>query len=520
MKEHVGTPTGPVQYPFRALAVLLCIGALLAAPTQRAAAQAEDEGGAEATAAPSSPRRSPTSVGYGRRALPSLMHVGIAAPGPTGVAFGATLGFGSTSYDDVSVTRLQGELAASIRALPWLTAWLDLHGRYDMHDAIDSGGVGDPRLGVRFTAPETGPLLLGFDAVVLIPGADAPSVEFGGLTIDAVALLGFAPEGTGLTIGSRIGFRLDGTSETVDGQRSLRPEERISFGVSEFNSLLLGLGVAYRTGPLEVLGEFSWDVALGGEAPTATTAPMRIGGGARYFASDTFQLELTAEGSMSTRPTLAPGQPLYAIEPSIQVLAGIRIVPFDAPPAVVARTTDGPTRPTPTTGPTTGTIRGTVLGPDGAAIEGARVAIVADDATREATTDAQGAFSFTEVLPGEINIVIEREGFKLVERTVTLAGGATVDVSGDEAVRLEPLTPVGSLRGLIRSFDGRGLRATIRVEPIGIELQSSDDGTFEMDVPPGSYTVRVTAAGFRSQERSVQVEANGVTVLNADLRRR
>ena len=38
-----------------------------------------------------------------------------------------------------------------------------------------------------------------------------------------------------------------------------------------------------------------------------------------------------------------------------------------------------------------------------------------------------------------------------------------------------------------------------------------------VDVPPGAYEVQIVAAGYETQKRRVQVEENGVTLLNIDL---
>jgi hypothetical protein len=49
-------------------------------------------------------------------------------------------------------------------------------------------------------------------------------------------------------------------------------------------------------------------------------------------------------------------------------------------------------------------------------------------------------------------------------------------------------------------------------------LDSTDaQGYFEIDLPPGSYTVRLRAFGYVSQNRRIAVEENGVTVLNVEL---
>jgi HSP20 family molecular chaperone IbpA len=65
--------------------------------------------------------------------------------------------------------------------------------------------------------------------------------------------------------------------------------------------------------------------------------------------------------------------------------------------------------------------------------------------------------------------------------------------------------------------------AQIRIEPEaadtggGSELRA-EGGRFEIDVAPGRYRVTISAPGFETQNRKVEVEENGVTLLNVDLR--
>ena len=89
----------------------------------------------------------------------------------------------------------------------------------------------------------------------------------------------------------------------------------------------------------------------------------------------------------------------------------------------------------------------------------------------------------------------------------------------EPAVQQPASKPAGQLRGLIRSWKGDGLRATIRVEPLGVQAQTDEEGAFAVDVPPGAYQVHIVTKGFRTQTRDVRIEENGVTVINADLRR-
>jgi Carboxypeptidase regulatory-like domain len=86
-------------------------------------------------------------------------------------------------------------------------------------------------------------------------------------------------------------------------------------------------------------------------------------------------------------------------------------------------------------------------------------------------------------------------------------------------VQLAPAPPTGQVRGLVRSFSGAGLKARVRIEPLGKEIQTDAAGTFQLDVPPGTYEVMVEAAGHEAQRRRVEVPEDGVVILNADLLR-
>jgi hypothetical protein len=65
----------------------------------------------------------------------------------------------------------------------------------------------------------------------------------------------------------------------------------------------------------------------------------------------------------------------------------------------------------------------------------------------------------------------------------------------------------------------RATRARVRIEPLGTEIQTDPAGNFQADVPPGKYEVVVEAPGHRAQHRHVDVAADGVVILNADLSR-
>jgi hypothetical protein len=93
---------------------------------------------------------------------------------------------------------------------------------------------------------------------------------------------------------------------------------------------------------------------------------------------------------------------------------------------------------------------------------------------------------------------------------------APAAVSADAAAAA-PADGHAQVRGHVRSFSGEPLRATIRVKPRDLKASTDEQGYFELDVPPGKYTVHLRSNGYASQDRRVVVEPNGVTVLNVEL---
>src|SRR5215475_6384031 len=77
-----------------------------------------------------------------------------------------------------------------------------------------------------------------------------------------------------------------------------------------------------------------------------------------------------------------------------------------------------------------GMITGTVKDPNGAVVTGAQVTVrsEATGETRDAVTDNQGRFKVEGLASGSYKITINRDGFKTVERAVSIETGKTATV--------------------------------------------------------------------------------------------
>lgn len=516
------------------------ISVLLASPT---VAHAGDE-----------PRDVAATVGAMSSGLPGLGRVGVAAPkhlahaaASLGLGYGVTEARQDPTAEAGAHHRAMGSLAVMAQPLRFLAAALVLDGRYDKHpdDAFgsNSSAVGEPRLFVRASKAFSRSLAFGAQLGLWIPGGEAPSLRPKASTLDAQLLATYAPQGTDLVLALNTGYRLDQSAETLtDAERPrLRRGDRLSLNLSDFNAVLLGAGASKRLGgersrlrPVEVLGEITWDILVGRGAPTATQSPLRLGFGARYHVREeearggAVQIELRGELALSARAPSGPTDALVPTDPRFAMTVGLRWVPaFGAKtsPAPGRRGTAEPARGGAAGAATaaSGAVNGRVTSESGEPIPSARVVVTeppdgaAAPNERSAETGADGSFTLSELRVGRARVVVTADGYEdaTAETTIVEAGApAPVAVSVVMKKKIRP----GQLRGLVRSFSGKPLAATIRVEPIGVETKTDADGTFRLDVPPGAYEVVIAAPGHAGQRRPVQLEENGVTILNADLR--
>lgn len=454
-------------------------------------------------------------VGRQPSGLPGVGRVGFASDNPRTLVASGTGGLAITEPQANEVGdhyRYFGGLAAAVQPLRFLSAALMFDGRLESHGTAQSTALGEPRAVVRAAQGVTRSLAVGAQVDLLVPGAEFPSFRPDASRLDARALATIAPPGMEFALAFNVGYRRDGTSNILSGEERarIRTGDKLALGISDFDAVLLGVGASKRLGSgSEVIGEFGWDVLLGSNAPSAVASPLRIGGGARHhLVNGSVQLEALIVVGVGERPAVTLFAP---IEPRIAFNFGVRwILPFDKPPP---DTTTKPPVDT-TVKPSeiaAGTVQGRVKSEGGEPIANARV--TAGD-ERAGDTAADGSFKIDNVKTGRVRVTAKAAGFDDIAIDVDVDANKSASA---ELVMKKTIKP-GQLRGLVRSFNGKPLVATVRVEPIGTEVKTDADGTFTIDVPPGAYEVSVSAPGHSPQKRPVQVEENGVTVLNADLR--
>lgn len=149
----------------------------------------------------------------------------------------------------------------------------------------------------------------------------------------------------------------------------------------------------------------------------------------------------------------------------------------------------------------TGTVTGVVTGPDGAPLGGVEVVVAAGDfaaQTATLTTGTPGSFTVTDIpTPGTYTVTFSLEGYVSETRQAGFLTPATVPGVSVQLRRAD-----ASIRGTV-SGGGRAIAgATVELTDGEITRNTAtaanpNGGYVFTNVPPGSYTLAVTASGFR-----------------------
>jgi len=456
-------------------------------------------------------------IGHGESALPAVDTVPVLAPGSEPLRFNAALGYGYTEgvLDAGDAHhRSEASVALSYAPLDSLSLAARFDARLDAHVSEGGGDEGALTQGWLIARAQhaLGPTLhAGAELGVRFPGATEVLETFAGTTPELRAGLSFWPEQTRTSLSASAGFRLDRAKESAPARERLTLNDRVGLGASDSHALLLGLSATRSYGALDVLGEWSWDVYVGSRAPDALESPMRLSAGGRYFLSRALHVQLLAGASPSARPAIRADGPLYVIEPRLWIAAGIGGsfggAPRQARP--VAQVTATPVVPPPA--PSVYTVSGRVF--DGSSQLPLAEAAIEVPGHASTVSANDGSFAIQGVPEGASELHVRAQGFRDFSLPLEAAkGDAPLEIA------LARDLPEAQIRGTVRSYRGKAVAGLVHVQPGDLVRTLDAEGSFEIDVAPGEYTVLITAKGYVPQERRVRVEKGDVTVITVELR--
>jgi hypothetical protein len=354
---------------------------------------------------------------------------------------------------------------------------------------------------------------LGVEAAAFLPAG--PDIATSASAVSADGKLLLSGHGRHLVVAGHAGYRLDRSAEAAEDAPRLRFGDRSALGASEYHQALVGLGLGYTLGRTLLFAEATGQLLLGG--PKLAQSPLWLSLGVRRpIGASGLSWEVAFDALLSSRPDPIDAA-LVPIEPRALLSFGLRYElgrprPAAPPPVTKPAPKIEPVAAPPPPAPS---IELRLLDDQGKPLERATVAISQGDSETPLVEVEPGHYRLEQARPGRARLRIRAEGFQPVERDIELGAGMPLALD----VKAEQALPAGQVRGLVRSFAGKGLPATVRVEPGGLEAKTDVEGFFQIDVPPGEYVVVIEAPGYVAQRRKAQVERQGVVIVNADLRK-
>jgi hypothetical protein len=461
-------------------------------------------------------------LGIGLQGLPGYHRVPVAALAPRGLALLASASYGFTESQLAapgSHHRVQGRLALGLTPLPWLGLGWGTNLRHDRHAGdelgVDQSTVVDTDLHAELGTRVAHQFQLGAGAAANFARGDTLESSLEHPALEGHLLAAYVPVGVPLSVGVLAGFRHDRTGQALRESARYSPSDRLSLGLSALDAVPLGVGVSYRLGATELIGELSGDVLVGAQAPRLSESPLRASFGARQPLSERLALGLMTDTSLSARARTRTDAPLYPVEPRFQFSFCLTYQLSDWEPELAPLELPVSSSPPPAAAAVValGSLQVNVTSVDGFPLSDARVELVWDTSRRDVPHDNLQTYRLAGIPAGVVTLRVSAERLETHSQLLRVEAGSSVVVD----VRLEPGVSSGQVRGLVRSFGGQGLRARVRIEPPGTEIVTGADGTFVLDVAPGRYEIMIEAAGHANQRRTVDVARDGVLILNADL---
>ncbi len=134
---------------------------------------------------------------------------------------------------------------------------------------------------------------------------------------------------------------------------------------------------------------------------------------------------------------------------------------------------------------------------------------------QEYRTGPGGNVTISDLPPGPVALQIDADTYRPLEEvaSVVVARTATVPL---QLVKVEQKVQA-TLTGVVRSRGGRPLAATLEIPQAKLRTTASRDGTFAVRITGGTYTVRISAPGYLSQQKTVTVRDGDQAIFNVDL---
>ncbi len=488
---------------------------------------------------PSNARITVGSVGIG------AIHNTSAMLGPKGIVRFSVLGeyFNQSDFPVRNATDIhsRGTFAISFQPFEWGEVFLGYSAGANTNDHTAPNliqALGDITFGIKATRQ----WVKGFWA-----GADLRLLTFSGVGNQSVDhwAVGFQPRLIGAfdfrSINPKfaaiahlnLGFTIDNSGSLLNTTRPNASEE-FALSLNRFNRFNFGLGLE---APLPIAApfiEYSLAVPLGLPAggligpdqlpvPTGDALPQALTLGAKVTAIKDLTLVLAVDIGLTRSVGLGiPATPPW----NFMFGASFNIDPFQRGETKLVETVRERTLEKKVAeAPKTGKVEGTIVDAETKKpITGVIVAMVGAGLPPVASDAPTGRFLTHELPAGPVKLHITRDGYKEIEQELKLEAGKTAKVE----LKMESEVKKAVIELAVTTTDAKKakkpINSTVTFVPKTEGQAPQTAGTAEgnkdpvkVEVPPGSFTVNVTADGYLAQTREIAVGPAATLPLAFDL---
>lgn len=530
--------------PGFARALGLLVGLVLGAPLPRAAAAAT-------TSWPS---------GLGLHGTRGASRVESAVPLPA-EALVVWMGGAYLSEQDLLVDGDTNDRATQTLGLVWspiesLSLWLTqatVSNKNSAHVPRTTQVLGDPTVGLKLVHPLDRTLGVGAQLTVAIPTSAGGAGLAPNAASYSASLVGSYLVVPSLSLSANLGYLVDRSGNIFADDVPLTPAQRFTAGISLVNQVLIGVAAEAEFGLGERMQGAAF-VELGGglaHGAPAADSPIRatVGGRLMPFGKDALELTAGADvrlaGAPSRTKVSLPGIPM--LEGFIRVAAHIGNAPAPVVSGPMTIAGPGPERCKTDAGCASGlscveelctlvkesvrvetqevvrptfNIEGAVTAAaSGEPIGSATLSFSGFDGSLLAVDYKSGKFRSWPILVGEglIKVSATAPGFRPAEQTVPRGQAGEVKAL---AFKLQPTgaEASGELKGSLKDGrTGKPVRGELLLPSLSKKFRAEADGTFQATVKAGRYQVLLSAPGYATQKKEIEIRAGDVVILNVDL---
>jgi outer membrane protein OmpA-like peptidoglycan-associated protein len=433
------------------------------------------------------------------------------------------------NWQDYSESQQIFRAGLAMTVLPFLEVFANLRNSSNQNTASRPSLLqtqGDLEFGVKGYYAVIPSLSLGADlAVNFMNGIGDSSPDFSGTGARAAFLASFDVR----KIEPRVPLRLHlnagmifENGDNLAGDRALTHIETYALRVNRFHRVALGFALDAPlpyADPVAIQPflEYSMQIpvgvgrddldgaSMGTDTTLANVIGMRLTPGVRVTYLDDITLDVAVDIGIGGEKAYLNGVPAvppymvwiglaYAFDPFVKAETRVIEKPVEK---IVEKTIPAPV--------TTGRVAGRVLNAsDQSIIPEAIVSFEGGVITPVASDALEGRYATYDLTAGMVKLTASKQGFKPQTQEAEVKAGEMTLLD----FALEPEIQKGTLSGTVQNEAEKPMAARVEISgPMELKLESAaETGAFSTELPPGTYTVKVSAERYLTKARTLEIK--------------